>query len=271
MNSNAPVQSISRIFDIIEILSLYPSGLPLRDIAFESGLHVSTVHRLLTCLIGRGYARKDPRSGKYCLTLRFFEIGCAVSGALDLVAAAKDQVDALSDFSEEVVHLVKRDGIYVVYLYKAEPSQALIRVSSRVGRRNPLYCTGVGKIILAHLPEDEVEEIWNFSDIISITNNTITDLSELKAQLLIFRERGYAIDNEENEEGVSCIAAPIFNWKGAPTAALSVSAPTARMTEENKARILPVLMKTAQNISQQLGYIQTNSLSFPDKGIPPST
>jgi IclR family KDG regulon transcriptional repressor len=256
MSSNAPVQSVDRILDIIELLSLYPSGLLLRDLAQVSKLHTSTVHRLLSCLIARGYARKDPRSGKYCLTLRFFEIGCAASGALDLVAVAREQLDELSDFSKEVVHLVKRDGLSVVYLYKAEPSQSLVRMSSRVGGRNPLYCTAVGRSILANLPEDEVNEIWELSDITPVTSKTITNLEALKSQLAIAKKKGYAIDNEENEEGVYCLAAPIFNWKGEPIAAISVSAPLNRMVDENKARILPVLIKTAQNISYQLGYIQ---------------
>ena len=273
MSSNAPVQSVDRILDIMELLSLYPSGLLLRDLAQVSKLHTSTVHRLLSCLIARGYARNprgrrrtacfavppgppDPRSGKYCLTLRFFEIGCAASGALDLVAVAREQLDELSDFSKEVVHLVKRDGLSVVYLYKAEPSQSLVRMSSRVGGRNPLYCTAVGRSILANLPEDEVNEIWELSDITPVTSKTITNLEALKSQLAIAKKKGYAIDNEENEEGVYCLAAPIFNWKGEPIAAISVSAPLNRMVDENKARILPVLIKTAQNISYQLGYIQ---------------
>lgn len=250
----SPVQSIDRVFDIIEILARYPAGLLLRDISTESNLHISTVHRLLSCLISRGYARKDSRTGKYCLTLRFFQVGCVASGALDLVALAREQLDELSDFSREAVHLVKRDGASIVYLYKAEPSQTLVRMASRVGGSNPMYCTGVGKTILAHLPESEVEEIWAQSNAYPITKNTIVTLEALKEHLVKARELGYAVDNEENEEGVFCIAAPIFNWEGRPFAAISVSAPKMRMTESAKERIVPLLLEVSQNISQQLGY-----------------
>lgn len=253
-SASGPVQSIDRVFDIIEILATAPSGLLLSDVAAASGLHVSTAHRLLTSLIDRGYARKDHSSGKYCLTLRFFEVGCRVSGAMDLLSLARPLLDALSDFSQEAVHLVKRDGAEVVYLYKAVPVQMLIRMASYVGGRNPLYCTGVGKCILAHLPEKEVEEIWAASDVHSITENTIVDINTLKKQLSLVRQTGYAIDNEENEKEVFCMAAPIFDWQGQPVAAVSVSAPLSRMTDDAQSRILPKLLETTSEISSQLGY-----------------
>lgn len=253
-SASGPVQSIDRVFDIIEILAAAPSGLLLCDVAASSGLHVSTAHRLLASLIDRGYARKDHSSGKYCLTLRFFEVGCKVSGAMDLLSLARPLLDALSDFSQEAVHLVKRDGAEVVYLYKAVPVQMLIRMASYVGGRNPLYCTGVGKCILAHLPEREVEEIWAASDVHSITENTIVDINTLKKQLCEVRQTGYAIDNEENEKEVFCIAAPIFDWQGQPIAAVSVSAPLSRMTDDAQSKILPKLLETTSEISSQLGY-----------------
>lgn len=249
-----PVQSIDRIFDIIEILSTTPSGMILKDISSTSGLHRSTVHRLLSCLVDRGYVYKDISTGKYCLTLRFFEIGCTVSGTLDLVSIAREQLDELSEFAQEAVHLVKREGNSVVYLYKTEPSKALFRMASHVGRRNPLYCTGVGKSILAHLPETEVEHIWLTSEVQAITEKTITDFNELKKQLLLARTRGYAIDNEENEIGVYCIAAPIFNWASEPIGAVSISTPLNRMTRENEERLLPRLLSVTRNVSVQLGY-----------------
>lgn len=254
-STSGPVQSIDRVLDIIEILAASPGGMLLSDISSLSGLHTSTVHRLLTSLIDRGYARKDRSSGKYCLTMRLFEVGCRVSGAMDLLTLARPWLDELADFSQEAVHLVKRDGIDVVYLYKAVPVQLLIRMASYVGGRNPLYCTGVGKSILAYLPEQEVEDIWNSSDIHPITEKTIVDLQVLKEQLALVRKHGYAVDNEENEKGVFCLAAPIFNWQGEPIAAVSISAPLARMTDEAQSRILPKLFRTTEEISRHLGYV----------------
>lgn len=254
-NTSGPVQSIDRVLDIIEILASAPCGMLLTDIAALSGLHNSTVHRLLTSLIDRGYARKDRTSGKYCLTMRLFEVGCKVSGAMDILSLARPWLDELADLSQEAVHLVKRDGTDVVYLYKALPVQLLVRMASYVGGRNPLYCTGVGKAILAYLPEHEVDEIWEISDVHPITDKTIVDLDTLKEQLALTRERGYAIDNEENEKGVFCIAAPVFNWMGEPISAVSISAPLVRMTETAQKRILPKLLQATKEISSQLGYV----------------
>ena len=109
-HSAGPVQSIDRVLDLVELLADSPSGMLLSELAGESGLHISTVHRLLNSLIERGYARKDLSSNRYCLTLRLFEVGCKVSGAMDLLALARPWLDDLSDFSQEAVHLGKPDG-----------------------------------------------------------------------------------------------------------------------------------------------------------------
>ena len=253
-HSAGPVQSIDRVLDLVELLSDSPSGMLLRELAGESALHISTVHRLLNSLIERGYARKDLSSNRYCLTLRLFEVGCKVSGAMDLLALARPWLDDLSDFSQEAVHLGKPDGADIVYLYKALPVQMLVRMASYVGGRNPLYCTGMGKAILAYLDSGEAEKIWKASHIRPITPRTIVSFRELTEQLSLIRQQGYAIDNEENETGVFCLAAPIFNWRGTPIAAVSISAPLARMTPDVIKRILPRLLQTTGEISCQFGF-----------------
>lgn len=254
-NTTGPVQSIDRVLDIIEILASTPSGMFLGDISEKSNLHVSTVHRLLKALIARGYVRKDRISGKYCLTMHLFEVGCHVSGALDLLSLARPYLDELADIAKEAVHLVKRDDTDVVYLYKAVPIQLLMRMSSYVGSRNPMFCTGVGKSILAFLPDCEVEDVWTSSNVKKIARNTITDFSELKAQLAEARENGYALDNEENEDGVFCIAAPIFDWRNVPVAAVSISAPIERMGAETRTLLIPKLLQVSEEISVQMGCV----------------
>lgn len=117
-----------------------------------------------------------------------------------------------------------------------------------------MFCTGVGKAILAQLPESAVDTVWASSTIQKKTENTIVDLDVLKSQLVVCRQQGYALDNEENEIGVSCIAAPFFDWHSEPIGAVSISGSTARMTEAVRARILPKLLETTAAISRQLGY-----------------
>lgn len=254
-NPTGPVQSIDRALNIVEALATVPQGMALSDLAAATDLHISTACRLLSALSNRGYVRKDPESGKYRLTLRLFEIGSRVSGTMDLLTVAKPRLDALSNFTQEAVHLAKRDGAEMVYLYKAEPFQQLVRMSSHVGRRNPMYCTGVGKCILALLPPDEIKKIWDASDVHKFTDKTITDFSEFQRDLEEVHRRGYGVDDEENELGVRCIAVAIKDWEGKPFAAVSVSAPTFRMNQASIAKYLPKMKELSDEVSHLLGKV----------------
>ena len=253
-SSPGSVQSIDRVLEILETLSTAPLGMSLSDLAAATNLHVSTTHRLVNVLTEHGYALKDSSSGKYRLTLRTFEIGSRVSSVWNLLSAAKPHLDELAAECQEAVHLVERDGMGIVYLYKAEPFQQLVRMSSHVGLRNPMYCTGVGKSILSLLPQDEAEEIWNNEEIQTFTPNTITTFPDMIREMERIRARGYAIDDEENELGVRCIAAAIRNWAGNPVAAVSISAPVSRMDEATMQRLLPSLLRTVDEISRMLGH-----------------
>lgn len=248
------VQSIDRVLEILETLSTAPLGMSLSDLSAATGLHISTTHRLVNVLTEHGYALKDSSSGKYRLTLRTFEIGSRVSSVWNLLSAAKPHLDELAATSQEAVHLVERDGNGIVYLYKAEPFQQLVRMASHVGLRNPMYCTGVGKSILALLPQKEAEEIWNSEEIQAFSPSTITTFPDMTKEMERIRTRGYAIDDEEHEPGVRCIAAAIRNWAGAPVAAVSISAPVTRMDEATMDRLLPKLLATVEEISRMLGY-----------------
>jgi DNA-binding IclR family transcriptional regulator len=252
---NGSVQSIDRALDILEVLSSVPQGLSLSDLAAATRLHVSTAHRLLASLSHRGYVRKDAGSGKYRLTLRLFEISRSVSAVLDLLPASESFLEDLTSYSQEAVHLVERSGSEVVYLYKFEPFLHPVNISSSVGRHNPMYCTGVGKSILAELSPTEVARIWNDTEIVPFTPKTIVTLEDLHADLAEVRRRGYAIDDEEHDEGVRCIAVAIRNWENEPIGAVSISAPAVRMSNQVMARLAPRLMATAGEISRLLGCV----------------
>ena len=248
-----PVQSIDRMLDIIETLSVCPRGAALTDLAAAVGLHISTVHRMLSALIARGYARKDPETGRYGLTLRLFEIGSRVVGSIDWPAASRPQLERLAMATDETVHLVVRDGDCVVYLYKQSPVENVLYTSSFVGLRNPMYCTGVGKSILAFLPPEEVRSIWERTEPEKFTPRTLTDLDSLYADLEQVRARGWALDEEEHEVGVVCVAAPVFRCDGAPVGAVSVSAPSARMRGRTRLQCAQEVMQSARGISALLG------------------
>lgn len=252
-NSNS-VQSVNRVLDILEILSSAPQGMNLSNLAEAAHLHVSTTHRLVNNLADRGYVRKDVNSGQYRLTLRLFEISQRVSTVLGLLSVSERFLEELANFSGEAVHLVERSGSEVVYLYKCEPFHHIVNMASYVGLRNPMYCTGVGKSILAYLPAKEVEAVWNDTDILPYTPQTITSLEDLNQELALIRERGYAIDDEEHEAGVRCIAAPICNWQGVPIGSVSIAATAARLSDETAQRLAPKLLEVTVEISKLLGH-----------------
>lgn len=248
------VQSVDRALSILEVLSDYSEGLGVTDISNKIGLHKSTVYRLLSTLIYKGYVVQDSISNKYRITFKLFELGNKRVESLDILSASKPYTKQLMKEVNEVVHLVIRDGNEIVYIDKVEADNT-IRMASSIGRRSPLYCTSVGKVILAYLSDEEVEKIWNNSKIEKLTKYTITDLKDMKKELKIIRKKGYAIDNEENEIGVRCIGAPVFNRDGEVEGAISISGPTMRMTDSKLEEFSTEVIKYANMISKELGYI----------------
>ena len=249
----SPVQSIDRLFDIIETLSGTPRGMALSDLSAAVGLHASTTHRLLAALAARGYVQKDIESGKYRLTIRMFEIGSRAVGGMNIVSLARPYLEHLAAATNEAIHLVVRDGDEVVYLYKEDMADCSIRMASFVGMRSPMYCTAVGKSILSCLPEAEVAAIWQRTVITRFTPHTIVDYGDLIAELVKARQTGWAADREEHELGVSCIAAPLLDFHGAPLGAISVSMPTARLSAELETLYANAVCACAGAISGLLG------------------
>jgi len=186
MAEKSGVQSVERIFQLIEHLAAHPTGVSLQRLAEETGLAKSTVHRLLASLVGLGYVVQDEENGHYRLTLKMFELSSGIVDSMDIMGVAKAHLERLSQRTGEAVHLVIRDGRDIVYIYKTESGP--MRMSSRVGLRSPLYCTGVGKAILATLPGDELEDIWTHSNVQKLTDKTITDLEELRSQPFVSQQ-----------------------------------------------------------------------------------
>ncbi len=147
-----------------------------------------------------------------------------------------------------------REGIDIVYVHKVDSKNSSIRMFSRIGMRRPMYCTAVGKSILATMPDHEVARIWSRSNIRRYTEHTIMDLEMLFGELEAIRRRGYALDNEENELGVRCIGAAVLDYTGQGKAALSISAPITRMPDERINELAAELLAASALISAELGY-----------------
>lgn len=250
--AQSSVQSVERTFRIIEILSHYPQGLTLKDITEKTALNKTTVFRLLDTLIQMKYINKDSLSGRYMLTIRLFQIGSKALDSLDILSVSRPHLERLTLLTDEVTHLVIPDDNKIVYLYKEIPNNNAI-MASRVGTYNYMYCTGLGKSILAVLSDEEVVRIWKKSEIIQYTPFTITSLPDMQREIQQIRRQGYAIDNEEHEFGIRCVACAIRDYLGKAIGAISIAGAKARMTDERIHEIAPLVIAAAGKISSVFG------------------
>jgi DNA-binding IclR family transcriptional regulator len=196
---------------------------------------------------------RDPLTARYRLGLRLFELGSAAIARFDIRARALPHLERLLHSTHETIHLCLLDEGEVIYLDKMEPARS-VRMSSGIGRRNPVHCTAVGKAILAWLPAAEVELIVHQHGLQRFTRHTITTLAELHAELQKVRAQGYAVDDEENEEGVRCVGAAVMDHLGYPAAAVSVSAPSFRLPPEKVALVGAEVVAAVREISAEWGY-----------------
>ncbi|KZL93622.1 transcriptional regulator KdgR [Clostridium magnum DSM 2767] len=247
------IQSVDRALQILECFSKRDKELGVTEIANRLDLHKSTTFGLLSTLESRGYLKQNLENGKYKLGIKLFEQGRLVEDDMDLRINSLPYLKELVDKYQETAHLAIRDGSEIIYIDKVEGGSA-IRMYSQVGKRAPMYCTGVGKAMLAFMPEDQVDNITKDLKFTPFTGNTITDLNKLKVELNEIRRRGYCIDNEEIEVGLKCVAAPIMNYKGEVVASASIAGPASRMSDEKLQFIAKDVKEAVTKISETLGY-----------------
>lgn len=247
------VQSVERSLSIVEVLSEYDEGLGLTEISEKVDLHKSTVHRLLYTLMVKGYVKQNEDTNKYKLTLKLFELGSKKVEKMNVVTAARPLLQELMEKTNEVIHLVVREGTEIIYIAKVE-SQNPIRMYSKIGKRSQVYCTAVGKSMLAHMTDNEVLNIWNSSKIEKLTEYTITDFNKFKEVIKDVREKGYAIDEQENEIGIRCTATSILDYKGDVCGAISISGSIISFKEEKIEEFSKLIIEYAGKISRELGY-----------------
>jgi DNA-binding IclR family transcriptional regulator len=251
------VQTIERVSSLFDIVGQNPQGISIRDLSAKIRLPKGTIHRLLSSLAYFGYVRQDPKTRNYFLGLKLVDLGNLLLSQLDLRKEAEPFLRDLAERTKETVHMVFLDRNEIVYIDKVETdhSPGGLRMASRVGLRNPAHSCAVGKVLLSHLSEDELSHIIEEKGLPKRTENTITDPIRLKEQLKIVRIQGVAIDDEENERGIRCVAAPIYNEVGRAVAAVSISGPAFRITKRViQERLKREVMETALKISQRLGF-----------------
>jgi DNA-binding IclR family transcriptional regulator len=246
-------RTISRASNLLDALKGDPSsrGVRLTELAQRCGLEKSTTHRLLGALISEGMVEQDPETERYRLGLTLLELGMAVHRRLDIREEAMPVLRALAEGADETIHLGVARAAHVVYLEKVE-SHHSFQMRSRVGERMPLYSTGIGKAILAFGGEDQLTTVLA-AGLESRTKHTITDPAELRIELLRIRMRGYSTDTEENEEGVRCVAAPIFDHRLNVAGAISIAGPIFRFSDQRMAELGARVVGAAQETSRRLG------------------
>jgi len=247
------IQAVDRALSILELFDERTPELKITEISDRMGLHKSTVHSLVKTMQSRGYIEQDAESGKYRLGLRLMEKGQQLLQSMDIRQVAKPSLEQFTSNTGQTTHLVILDGYEGVYIDKVEGHLAPIRYS-RIGRRVMLHTSSVGKLLCAYQPQEWINHVLAHYEFVRQTEKTITDADSFLRELELVKQRGYAIDDEENEVGVRCAAVPVFDHHGLTTAAISVSTLRSRVDDEELDKLIAELNLTAVGISQRLGF-----------------
>jgi DNA-binding IclR family transcriptional regulator len=254
---NNLVQTIERVSLILDMVGQSPKGSSIKDLSVALKLPKGTIHRLLSSLSYFGYIRQDTETKSYFLGLKLMELGVMLRDQLDLRKVAEPILRGLAEKTGETAHMVILDKGEVVYIAKTEAPQTTgsLKMVSRMGSRNPPHSCAVGKVLMSHFSEEEFVHHIGDMGLPQRTPNTIADPAALREHLKMVKKQGFAIDNEENELGIRCVAAPVFDGKGRAIAAISVSGPALRVTIERIQDVLKVeVIKAASELSHRLGF-----------------
>jgi len=248
------IKSLKRGFEILKCFTPNEPSLRLTDIANKLGISKATIFRYVSTLKDLGYLKQDEKFKVYKLTVKVLELGFVALNTLDFPKIAIPYLEELAHKCQESSSMAILDGPDIVYV--ARPStKRWLTTYLQVGSKLPAYCTSLGRILLAYKPFSEVQEIFKSIELKSYTSYTITDLNNLREELKKIQKDGYAINNQELEIGLLSAAAPVYNTKGKVIAAINISMSSARVSiDELKQKFIPVLIQTAKEISNVIGY-----------------
>ena len=246
------ITALQRGLRLLHLFSESPRGLTAKQVAGLSRLPVSTVHRFLQNLVTASFLSCDGE-GHYHLGIACFAIGQAAVGQLDIRRVSLPYLRELNQQTRETIHLTVRHGLSAVYVEKLDSPEPL-RIHSRIGASVPLYCTAVGKVMLAYMPQDERDRVLPELHVKRLTPNTVGNLQELETELYRVRKNGYACDLEEHEMHIRCVAAPIWDHTGSVQSSLSITAPLVRMPVNRLRQLAPLIQTAGLQISRDLGY-----------------
>jgi DNA-binding IclR family transcriptional regulator len=248
------VKSAKRVLEIFELLAQKGHGLTIKEVSEGLSVPQSSTSGLMKTLLDEGYLSQDTLK-RYFLGPKLIQIGAHARESLNIHSIGMPYLQDLMDRVEETVFLAVLSGDEIVYIAKIDSNRS-IRTSAQPGYRRPLYCTGLGKAFLTFLNEADRNRILEHTEFKSLTEHTITDRITMDEYIKHYQKLGYAIDDEESEEGLFCLAAPIFGVEGEMEAAISVAGPKGRV-QPRKELIVPILLETASKISRSMGFQKT--------------
>ena len=246
------VSSVLKVFNILESLG-EQKEIGVSDLSQRLMMSKATTYRFLQTMKMLGYVSQQGEADRYSLTLKMFELGSKSLEWVDMITIAEKEMRVISEETNETIHLGALDHGSIIYIHKIDSSFAL-RMHSRVGRRNPLHTTAIGKVLLAERDEEFVRTQLADAEFVKCRKNTLENVDQLIDELKAVKLQHFGEDNEEQEPGLRCIAAPVYDRFGTVIAGVSISFPTIRFDEEKKAYYVELLHNAGRNISKQLGF-----------------
>lgn len=249
------IQSVEKACDLLMLFGNSNTEIGVSELSRQLGVGKSTVWKLLNTFENKGILVKNPVSEKYFLSVKFFQIACQYYNQVSINSVVRSFMERLSETYKETIHFAVRDENEIVYVEKIDGSFN-ITISSRIGRRSPIYTTAAGKAILANQSQEKIKEYLDRVELKPFTENTIVSREALQQELEKIAAQGYAVDNEEYEANIKCVGVPIKNIAGRVVGGLSVSGMNARMTDEKIAEIVRDLKEYSGEITHRIGYNQ---------------
>jgi IclR family transcriptional regulator, KDG regulon repressor len=251
-NGAGRLSSVTSALLVMKAFSAEEAEIGISSLAKRLGLAKSTVHRLAVTLAVEGFLEQNPETGRYRLGLSLFTLGALARRRMDVSNVSRPLLGVLRDKFQEAATLAILSRTSIMYLHNLESGQA-IGIRAHIGDLKPAFCTAEGRVLLAHSPPAVVAEVLN-GDLTARTSKTVTKPAELKRALEEVRASGYAIDDEESEAGMRCVAAPVRDISGKVIAAVGVAGPTQRLTKKDLRAMAPEVVATGEAVSVRLGW-----------------
>lgn len=248
-------QSVEKTFQIIETMAEARRPLRLQDISQKTHLPASTVLRMVNTLVDMGYAFQEQETLRYGLTLQFARIGSLAGSGIGLRDYAHPVMESLSAACGEACCLAIEQNEEVVYIDLVDGPDNMLRIMQHIGKRAPMHCTGIGKLLLLNRTQEMLENYIQKHGLQQFTEHTLTTAAALQQELEQVRHQGWAMDNEECEIGARCVAAGIYDYTGSIVGGISISGPTTRLTLERLPEIAVNVQQAGLQISKRLGWL----------------